>query len=101
MKKYLITSGCSFTAHSVEPTIAWPYHMSDWQVINCAEMASGNALISRNLISTIPHYVDKKPTVAVMWSNPNRFELSFLEAKTSCHFRADLVRNFCKSQLQF
>ena len=77
MTKYLITSGCSFTAHSVEPTIAWPYHMKDWQVINCAEMASGNSLISRNLIATIPHYIDENPTVAVMWSNPNRFELFY------------------------
>ena len=77
MSKYLVTSGCSFTAHSVEPTIAWPYHMPNWQVVNCAEMASGNSLISRNLIATIPHYIDKKPTVAVMWSNPNRFELFY------------------------
>ena len=68
MSKYLVTSGCSFTAHSVEPNIAWPNHITDWQVINCAEMASGNSLISRNLIATIPHYVDKNPTVAVMWS---------------------------------
>ena len=38
MNKYLITSGCSFTAHAVEPNIAWPNHITDWQVINCAEM---------------------------------------------------------------
>ena len=77
MNRYLITSGCSFTAHAVEPNIAWPNHIQDWQVINCAEMASGNSLVSRNLIATIPHYVDKNPTVAVMWSNPNRFELFY------------------------
>ena len=76
-KKYLITSGCSFTAHAVESNIAWPNHIKDWQVINCAEMASSNALISRNLIANIPHYLDKDPTVAVMWSNPNRFELFY------------------------
>ena len=77
MNGYLITSGCSFTAHCVEPNIAWPNHLADWQVINCAEMASGNSLISRNLIATIPHYLDKNPTVAVMWSNPNRFEIFY------------------------
>ena len=26
-KKYIITSGCSFTAHCVEPNIAWPNHL--------------------------------------------------------------------------
>jgi len=77
MNRYLITSGCSFTAHLVEPNVAWPNHIKDWQVINCAEMSSGNGLISRNLIATMPHYIDKNPTVAVMWSNPNRFELFY------------------------
>jgi hypothetical protein len=77
-KKYLIISGCSFTGHKVEPNIAWPNHLdSEYEIIDCSEMASGNALISRNLIANIPHYLDKDPTVVVMWSNPNRFELFY------------------------
>ena len=77
-KKYLIISGCSFTGHKVEPNIAWPNHLdNNYEIIDCSEMASGNALISRNLISNIPHYLDKDPTVIAMWSNPNRFELFY------------------------
>ena len=77
-KKYIITSGCSFTAHCVEPNIAWPNHLGkSYEVVNCSEMASGNALISRNVIATIPNYLDKQPTIIVMWTNPNRFELFF------------------------
>ena len=42
-EQHSVTSCCSFTAHSLNPNIAWPT-VTDWQVINCAEMASGNSL---------------------------------------------------------
>ena len=54
MKKNIIVSGDSFTAHLVEPNIAWPQHLDPkHNIINCSEMASGNALISRNTIHKI------------------------------------------------
>ena len=75
MKKNIIVSGDSFTAHLVEPNIAWPQHLDpEHNVINCSEMASGNALISRNAIHKIltTKNVD---AVIIGWSDPNRFEL--------------------------
>jgi len=83
MKELLITGGCSFTAHKAKEHLAWPWHFRGvyskkgiW-VENVAEMASGNSLIYRNLIAGIERLkkTNKTITVAVMWSNPNRFEL--------------------------
>jgi len=93
MKKNIIVSGDSFTAHLVEPNIAWPQHLDpEHNVINCSEMASGNALISRNAIHKIltTKNVD---AVIIGWSDPNRFELFFNEeenldyAKIKNHFK--------------
>lgn len=83
MNELLITGGCSFTAHPKKENKAWPWHFRGvyskegiW-VENTAEMASGNSLIYRNLIAGIERLkkTNKTITVAVMWSNPNRFEL--------------------------
>lgn len=77
----IITGGCSFTAFGLEESKAWPYHIElpNMEVINYAEMASGNALISRNLLYGINEELKttkpNKIIVIVMWSNPNRFEL--------------------------
>lgn len=64
----------------MKDNLAWPYHIDlpNVEVINCAEMASGNALISRNLVHKISETLKTTDPnnimVMVMWSNPNRFE---------------------------
>ena len=79
MTKNIIVSGDSFTAHLVEPNIAWPQHLdSKYNIINCSEMASGNSLISRNTIHRILTTKDID-AVIIGWSDPNRFELFFNE----------------------
>ena len=83
MEKLLITGGCSFSAHSAKKHLAWPWHFrglyskDGYWVENTAEMAAGNGLIYRNLIAGIQRHKKtyKDIAVAVMWSNPNRFEL--------------------------
>tara|TARA_Y100000356_G_scaffold57405_1_gene46495 strand:- start:4697 stop:5500 length:804 start_codon:yes stop_codon:yes gene_type:complete len=76
--RYIITSGCSFTAQAVPENLSWAntLHTIDgiW-VNNVAEMAAGNTLISHNLIWAIEKNKHLNPFVIVMWSNPNRVDL--------------------------
>lgn len=77
---FLITGGCSFTAHQEDQHLSWANQlaeMPDYCVINTAEMASGNALISRNILEALEQYKKDKPYVMIMWSSPNRFELFY------------------------
>ena len=71
----LLAGGDSFTAHLIEPNIAWPNHVKVWfaETTSVAEMASDNELIARKVIKGI---ADKEPShVAIGWSDPNRFSL--------------------------
>ena len=77
---FIITGGCSFTAQIVPEHRSWANYIKElpaYTVVNTAAMASGNALISRNLISALDKHKEQNPTVIVMWSNPNRFELFY------------------------
>jgi len=76
-KKTLISSGCSFTAHSHN----WPYILEEsygFNLINCAEASQGNGLISRKLIHKLNKLVEypnpKNLIVGVMWSAIDRGE---------------------------
>jgi len=77
---FIITGGCSFTAHLSEESLSWANQlaeMPDYYVINTAQMASGNSLISRNVLQALSKNYQDNPKVIVMWSNPNRFELFY------------------------
>jgi hypothetical protein len=76
----LITGGCSFTAHQVRDKLSWANQLDErdgYTVINTAEMASGNGLISRNILEAAEQYKSQDPKVCIMWSSPNRFELFY------------------------
>jgi len=66
----VLTGGCSFTAHSIESNLAWPFHMSH-DITNTAEMASGNMIILDRIISKLDNTFDY---CVVMWSSPYRVE---------------------------
>jgi len=73
----ILTGGCSFTAHLNDANLAWPYHLEEkgYEILNTAEMASGNEIILQRIISQIQK--TKVDTVIVMWSNPFRVDLFF------------------------
>lgn len=76
----IITGGCSFTAHEIEENLSWAYQLAElpgYEVVNTATMASGNGLISRNVLSALSEYKNVTPVVMIMWSSPNRFELFY------------------------
>ena len=77
--KYLVTSGCSFTAYDR----CWPYRLAEqlgninYTLINDAEGSSGNAFISRRIVYQIGKLlaqgIDTEDIlVGVMWSGANR-----------------------------
>ena len=71
----VVAGGDSFTAHLMEPNVAWPNHIKDWiaSVRIVAEMASDNELIARNVIKGLE---DNEATHCIVgWSDPNRFSL--------------------------
>jgi hypothetical protein len=71
----ILTGGCSFTAHSMEDKLAWPYHIEEqgYSVFNTAEMASGNQIIADRICWAIEK--QRYDHCVLMWSNPYRFEL--------------------------
>jgi hypothetical protein len=73
----ILTGGCSFTAHLEEQFLAWPYHLENkgYQIVNTAEMASGNEIILERIISQIQKA--NPDAIIVMWSNPFRVDLFF------------------------
>lgn len=76
----IITGGCSFTAHQVRNKLSWANQLAErdgYDVINVAAMASGNGLISRNILEAIAQHKTENPKVCIMWSSPNRFELFY------------------------
>ena len=82
MKKYIVTSGCSFTAHDGAPIhnrlVSWSYCLSkllgnNYQVDNVAICGQGNYTISLNAISQVDTLLDKGVdikdiTVILQWS---------------------------------
>ena len=72
---FVIAGGDSFTAHLIEPNIAWPNHIKDSIAERhiVAEMASDNQLIARNVIAGLQKY--PATHVIIGWSDPNRFSL--------------------------
>tara|TARA_B100001287_G_scaffold109688_1_gene92511 strand:+ start:471 stop:1184 length:714 start_codon:yes stop_codon:yes gene_type:complete len=80
--KYLVTSGCSFTAYER----CWPYRLVEqlgkinYTLINDAEGSSGNAMIHRRIIyqvgKLLAQGIDKDDIlVGVMWSGANRHNI--------------------------
>ena len=78
LPRTLITGGCSFTAHQVEETLSWANQLDQKydNVINTAEMASGNQIICDRICYELskPEVTSENTMVAVMWSSPWRKE---------------------------
>ena len=81
LSRNLITGGCSFTAHKSSDTLAWAEQLSQKydNVINTAEMASGNQIICDRICYELskPEVTSENTAVAVMWSSPFRKEFLF------------------------
>ena len=81
LSRNLITGGCSFTAHKTRETLAWAEQLSEKydNVINTAEMASGNQIICDRICYELskPEVTSENTMVAVMWSSPFRKEFLF------------------------
>jgi hypothetical protein len=77
----LILGGCSFTAHMDANNLAWGEQLKDdyENVINTAEMASGNQIICDRICYELskPQVTSENTMVAVMWSSPFRKEFLF------------------------
>lgn len=76
-KKLLISSGCSFTIDSFN----WPSYLNkllNCKLINVAEAAQGNALISRKLIHAVEDSLklnnSEEIIVGIVWSTVDRSE---------------------------
>lgn len=75
--KYLVVSGCSFTANDHSESIAWPNLLADWtgtKVINLAVPSGGNSHISKSIIYYLEKYnlPIKDTFVIAMWSGVDR-----------------------------
>ena len=81
LSRNLITGGCSFTAHLSEDTLSWANQLKQKydNVINTAEMASGNQIICDRICYELskPEVTSENTMVAVMWSSPFRKEFLF------------------------
>tara|TARA_B100000927_G_scaffold291257_1_gene292584 strand:- start:296 stop:1270 length:975 start_codon:yes stop_codon:yes gene_type:complete len=81
LSRNLITGGCSFTAHKTRETLAWAEQLEEKydNVINTAEMASGNQIICDRICYELskPEVTSENTAVAVMWSSPYRKEFLF------------------------
>ena len=81
LSRNLITGGCSFTAHHSEDTLSWANQLEQKydNVINTAEMASGNQIICDRICYELskPDVTSENTMVAVMWSSPFRKEFLF------------------------
>ena len=81
LSRNLITGGCSFTAHRTRETLAWAEQLEEKfdNVINTAEMASGNQIICDRICYELskPEVTSENTMVAVMWSSPFRKEFLF------------------------
>ena len=81
LSRNLITGGCSFTAHKTRETLAWAEQLSEKydNVINTAEMASGNQIICDRICYELskPEVTSDNTAVAIMWSSPFRKEFLF------------------------
>ena len=81
LSRNLITGGCSFTAHRTRETLAWDEQLEEKfdNVINTAEMASGNQIICDRICYELskPNVTSENTMVAVMWSSPFRKEILF------------------------
>ena len=81
LSRNLITGGCSLTAHKTRETLAWAEQLSEKydNVINTAEMASGNQIICDRICYELskPEVTSDNTAVAIMWSSPFRKEFLF------------------------
>jgi len=81
LSRNLIIGGCSFSAHQTRETLAWAEQLTEDfdNVINTAEMASGNQIICDRICYELskPEVTSENTMVAVMWSSPFRKEFLF------------------------
>lgn len=86
-KKYLLTSGCSFTDGCwLEETGSWPYHLSnklDLKLINKARGGSGNEYISDSIIWELINNpnIRNEVVVGVAWSDVSRLMVSTFDGE--------------------
>jgi len=90
--KLLLVGGCSFTAQPDEKKLSWAWQLKEDlrvgpQLLNTAEMASGNQIIFDRLAYELskPETLDMNPAVLCMWSSPLRKE--FLMTHTDPDYR--------------
>jgi len=80
---YIITGGCSFTAHTDKKTLSWARQLESElgrdSVIHAAQMGSGNQIICDRLCYELskPERRKNAAGVVVMWSSPFRKEFLF------------------------
>ena len=79
--KLFLIGGCSFTAREDPKHESWAWQLQDdlrvgGEVLNTAEMASGNQIIFDRIAAQLskPEIMDLNPIVLVMWSSPLRKE---------------------------
>ena len=79
-KDKFLTGGCSFTAHVTPEHRSWAWQLSDeYDVINSAQMGSGNQIICDRICYELSKKEVRKSisAVLVMWSSPFRKEFLF------------------------
>ena len=109
-KKYLITSGCSFTADSNKRGHSWPTHLAklmDRELINKAESGKGNYFISNQIYSTFTDtkYNSVNSKVVVMWSGLDRYDFyrkgEWLRPNARFYVKHHAIENSYLQSLQY
>ena len=104
-KKYLITSGCSFTEGQ-----SWPTHLAklmDRELINKAESGKGNYFISNQIYSTFTDtkYNSVNSKVVVMWSGLDRYDFyrkgEWLRPNARFYVKHHAIENSYLQSLQY
>ena len=100
LKKYLVTSGCSFTDSSSGLAATWAVHLEDSTGLilnNYGLSSSGNGLIYRQTMYGVDKLLSegvnpKEILVGVMWSGANRQEIFTTE---DSKFLLRKIANYC------
>jgi hypothetical protein len=104
-KKYLITSGCSFTEGQ-----SWPTHLAklmDRELVNKAEGGRGNYYISNQIYSTFADtkYNSANSKVVVMWSGLDRYDFyrkgEWLRPNARFYVKHHAIENSYLQSLQY